>query len=293
MKFLLRPGWIGAILLVTVFSTLCFTLLAPWQFGRNEQAQNRNEAIQESFHAAPRPLTEVLPGNRPPDESTEWSKVTFRGRYLPEGETLAWMRTVQGEPAIEVLTPFRLDNGTTVLVDRGYLRPVNGTEAPDYAAPPPGTVELTARVHTDEVDSKNRPTFQRHGHRWTYAINAGTVSDGTGIPMRSGYFALRAGEPGVLSPLPLPQLESGPHFSYALQWITFGIMAPLAVGYLIYSELRPSRGPAKGSRRPHGASTGRRSRTMSVAEAIAEDERREREEATRTSGDNQRHSTPE
>ena len=89
------------------------------------------------------------------------------------------------------------------------------------------------------------------------------------------------GQPGVLSPLPLPQLDSGPFFSYALQWIAFGIMAPLAIGYLIYNELRPSPelagGEAQTSQRP-----GRR-RKMSVAEAVAEEERREREQAANNS----------
>jgi cytochrome oxidase assembly protein ShyY1 len=127
LKFLLRPGWIAAILLIVVFSAICFTLLAPWQFSRNQEAQARNAAIQASYSAVPKPLHEVLPDGRVPDESTEWTQVTFRGSYLPEGETLAWLRTVQGEAALEVLTPFRLDDGRTVLVDRGYLRPINGT----------------------------------------------------------------------------------------------------------------------------------------------------------------------
>lgn len=273
MKFLLRPGWIAATLLVVVFSVLCFTLLAPWQFDRNEQAQSRNSAIQESFNANPRPLSEVLPAQQAPDDSTEWSQVTFRGRYLPAGETLAWLRTVQGEPALEVLTPFRLDNGQTLLVNRGYIRPVNGVQAPSYAAPPSEPVTLTARIRADEIDEERRPTFRREGQTWSYAVNSQTVAEGTEIPMRSGYFMLGAEQPGVLSPLPLPRLESGPYFSYALQWITFGLMAPLAIGYLIYSELRPSGRMAMGAT----PQPGRRGR-QSVAAAIAEDERREHQE---------------
>lgn len=275
MKFLLKPGWLGGILLVVVFSALCFTVLAPWQFSRDEQAQARNTAIQESFHAQPKPVGEVLPGGAAPNGSTEWSKVRMRGEYLPEGETLAWLRTVQGEPAIEVLTPFRRTNGETMLVNRGYVRPVDGSHAPDYPAAPQGEVTLTARVHSDETDAENRPTFEREGHQWTYAVDSKTVSDGTGIPIRPGYFALTADQPGVLSPLPLPHLESGPYFSYALQWIAFGVMAPLAIVYLVYAELRPA---APGNPAQPGSNT-RGRRKMSVAEAIMEDERREQEEA--------------
>lgn len=299
LKFLLRPGWIALILLVAAFSTVCFTLLAPWQFGRDQETRTRNAAIQQSLHADPQPLGEVLPGGQAPGPGTEWTQVSFHGHYLPEGETLGWLRTVQGEAAIEVLTPFRLDNGQTLLVDRGYVRPVNGTEAPEFPPAPTGPVDLTARVRADENDSENRPAFTRDGRLWSYSVDSKTIGDGTGIPMRPGYFSLSGGQPGALAPLPLPALQTGPYFSYALQWITFGVMAPLAVGYLVYAETRPSQlpertggqpaqaGPQPGHRpMPARESTGqpkaqrKRRRRMSVAEAVAEDERREREEAS-------------
>ncbi|WP_188986827.1 SURF1 family cytochrome oxidase biogenesis protein [Saccharopolyspora thermophila] len=279
LKFLLRPGWLGLIGLVVVFATLCFTLLAPWQFSRNEETQARNSAISESFHAPPKPLAEVLPAGQAPSERTEWAQVVLRGRYLPEGETLAWQRTVLGEPAFEVLTPFRLEGGSTVLVDRGFVRPVNGTQAPEYAAPPTGDVTVVARVRADEQDSKNRPLFDHDGHRWTYAVNSQTVATGTGITLRPGYFALTEGQPGVLGALPLPRLESGPYFSYALQWIAFGTMAIIAIGYLIYSELRSGDAEASAADgAPADKARKGRRRRMSVAEAIAEDERREEAE---------------
>jgi cytochrome oxidase assembly protein ShyY1 len=290
LKFLLRPSWLALIALVVVFASLCFTLLAPWQFSRSDEAQARNSAISESFHAPPKPLAEVLGVGQAPDQRTEWSQVQLRGQYLPAGETLAWQRTVLGEPAFEVLTPFRLDDGTTVLVDRGFVRPVNGTQAPDYAAAPTGDVTVVARVRTDEQDSKQRPLFDHDGHRWAYAVNAETIANGTGIALRPGYFALNEGQPGVLGALPLPRLESGPYFSYALQWIAFGIMAIIAIGYLIYSELRPGARPAWREGAATEAETtddgpapveragGGRRRKMSVAEAIAEDERREEAE---------------
>lgn len=320
LKFLLRPGWIGLILLVAVFSAVCFTLLAPWQFGRDKETETRNTAIQNSFHAAPQPLDQVLPGQQAPDVRTEWTKVTFHGHYLPGAETLAWLRTVQGEPAIEVLAPFQLDNGQTLLVDRGYLRPVNVTQTPPYAPVPSGPVTVSARVRADETDSDHRPTFPRGGRLWTYAVDSQTVSAGMHVPMRPGYFALDDGQPGGLNPLPLPQLESGPYFSYALQWIVFGIMAPFGVGYLVYSEIRTPRTPqaprqtrpaAAGNREPGSPSGSQesgdreagdretaepepsaskarprrlrswRSQKRSVAEAIAEEERQE--EADRSS----------
>jgi cytochrome oxidase assembly protein ShyY1 len=274
LKFLLRPGWVAVILLVVVFSSICFTVLAPWQFRRADETQARSTSIAESFNATPVPLAEVLPGAQHPDARVEWTQVRFTGQYVPEGETLAWQRTVLGEPAFEVLTPFRLDDGSMLLVNRGYVRPVQATHAPNYPAPPAGRVTVVSRIRADEVDRDQRPTFVRDGHRWSYAVDSNTVAQGTGLPLRPGYFALVDGQPGVLTSLPLPRLESGPYFSYALQWIAFGVMAPLAIGYLIYAELHPP-DSAGGSGESSGHRGGRR--RMSVAEAIAEEERQEQQ----------------
>ena len=49
---------------------------------------------------------------------------------------LARLRVIEGDPAFEVLVPFAVDGGPTVLVDRGYVRPVQGSKVPAFAAPP-------------------------------------------------------------------------------------------------------------------------------------------------------------
>jgi len=48
-------------------------------------------------------------------------------------------------------------------------------------------------------------------------------------------------QPGGLDVLPLPQLDAGPFLSYGIQWIAFGILAPIGLGYFVYSEIRMRR----------------------------------------------------
>ena len=74
------------------------------------------------------------------------------------------------------------------------------------------------------------------GHRQVYAVNTRTVSAATGIRLEPGYIQLVEGAPGVLSALPLPPLNSGPSFAYALQWLAFGAMAPLGLIYFAWRE---------------------------------------------------------
>jgi hypothetical protein len=39
----------------------------------------------------------------------------------------------------------------------------------------------------------------------------------------------------------LPHLDAGPFLSYGIQWITFGVVAPILLGYFVYAEIRARR----------------------------------------------------
>jgi cytochrome oxidase assembly protein ShyY1 len=237
-RFLLRPGWVALTVVVACFAVASFTLLAPWQFQRGDQRAARNAAIEQSFTTAPQPLREVLARGADPAQGTEWRQVQLTGRYLPEAEVVARLRTVQGEPAFEVLVPLRLTDGSTVLVDRGYLRPGEGVRVPAYPPVPEGAVTVTGRLRADERDPQHGAVVRQDGHRQVYAVNSGTVGAATGLRLEPGYVQLVAGAPGVLAPLPLPQLDAGPHLAYALQWLAFGVMAPLGLVYFAWRESR-------------------------------------------------------
>lgn len=241
MRFLLRPGWLGLTAAVVLFAVACFTVLGPWQFRRHEERQARNQAIEESFRVPPVPVETVLAGGQPADQ--EWRQVTLTGSYLPQAQALARLRSVHGEPAFEVLTPFRLTGGEVVLVDRGFVRPVRdatagrGGQVPAFEPPPQGHVTVVGRVRRDETGGRDRGVIDDGGHRQVYAIDSATVGAAAGIPIRPGYVQLNAEQPGVLGPMPLPRLEAGPHLAYALQWLAFGVMALAGWVLLVRREL--------------------------------------------------------
>lgn len=277
LKFLLRPSWLALVVGVLAFAFACFTLLSPWQFNRNGEREVQNNAIQASMTAEPRPLNDVLPPGTIPDSRTEWTRISTTGTYLPEHEVVARLRTVQGQPAFEVLTPFRTTDGQVMVVDRGYLQPDSRTEVPPYAAPPAGTVTLVARIRQDETDPKNRDAFadaSTHGGLQSYSVDSRVVARASGLDIRRGYFQLDSGQPGVLNALPLPQLDAGPFFSYALQWIAFGVMAIGGLVYFTVREMKPGGVLNEMAQREKN-----RRRRKSVAEILAEDEAAARGEA--------------
>lgn len=235
---MLRPGWLALLLTVIVFAGACFWLLSPWQFRRNAEREAQNAQITSAETTPAEPLNTVLPHDSAVTAATRWRQITVTGQYQSRLETVARLRQVDDQPAYEILTPLRADDGTLVLIDRGYVLQQNGG-LPSYPAPPNGTVTVTARAQPDETDPDNRQPLRQDGHLQVYAIGTPIVDAARHVDLRPGYFTLVDHSPGVLGVLPLPDLDSGPFFSYALQWIAFGVMAIGGLGYFTARELRP------------------------------------------------------
>jgi cytochrome oxidase assembly protein ShyY1 len=234
--FLLRPGWIALALVVVAFAYLCFTVLAPWQLGKNTRTSRENDQIASSVNAAPVPVASLLSQS----DSAQWRPVTATGHYIADTTVLARLRLVEGSPAFEVLTPFAVDNGPTVLIDRGYVRPLQGTRVPPMAPPPSGQVTVTARLRDSEAKASKVPITE-DGMVQVYSINTEEVGAVTKTPLAQPYLQLTDNQPGGLGVLPLPHLDAGPFLSYGIQWIAFGIIAPIGLGYFVFAELRERR----------------------------------------------------
>jgi cytochrome oxidase assembly protein ShyY1 len=247
--FIFRPGWLALALVVIAFTYLCFTILAPWQLGKNTRTTRANHQIETSLKADPVPLTSILPKDNSAVPELQWRRVTATGHYLAEHEVLARLRIIQGNPAYEVLTPFAIDGGPKVLVDRGYVLPVQGSHVPPFAAPPPGTLTINAWLRDSENVPANRTPLREDGVTQVYAVDTQHIAQTTGVPLVSPYLQLMENQPGGLGVIPLPHLDAGPFLSYGIQWIAFGIVAPIGLGYFVYAEIRMRRHESAAQRR--------------------------------------------
>jgi cytochrome oxidase assembly protein ShyY1 len=239
--FLFRPAWLALFVVVIAFAYLCFTVLAPWQLGKNTKTSRENTQISQSLTADPVPLKHFLPHQDSAAPDHQWRRVTANGHYLADQQVLARLRVVDGEPAFEVLTPFVVDDGPVVLVDRGYVRPEQGSKVPAIAPAPSGTVTITARLRDSEAVVQGKDPFREDGAQQVYSINTGQISALTRTPLAGSYVQLIEDQPGGLGVIALPRLDAGPFLSYGIQWIAFGIIAPILLGYFIYAEIRERR----------------------------------------------------
>ncbi|KQB86832.1 SURF1 family protein [Corynebacterium lowii] len=235
----LKPGWIIAALLIVVFSYFAFTFLAPWQLNKDSDIVERNERITTAFEHEPLPIGEVFTDGTI-DAAQEWQRVSLTGRYLPEDEVVLRMRASESGPAVQVLTPFvSSSDGVTYLVNRGF-EPATGAGVPDYVAAPTGEVSIVAVARLDEVEPDRQP-MEEQGYLQVYGINTEQISEATGVDLARDYLQLTEGQAGEVAAMPIPKLDRGSHLSYGLQWIAFGVMAPLGLGYFVYAEMRERR----------------------------------------------------
>jgi cytochrome oxidase assembly protein ShyY1 len=248
LAFLLRPGWVALAVVGVAFTYLCFSVLAPWQLGKNTKTSRENDQIQRSLTTAPVPVKNLLPQQDSSAPNEQWRRVTATGQYLPGKQLLARLRVAEGEPALEVLVPFVVDGGPTVLVDRGYVRPKQGSPVPPVPPPPSGTVTITARLRDSEQPVPSKESFISDGVRQVYSIDVGQIATQMEIPLAGAYLQLVDNQPGGLGVLGVPHLDAGPFLSYGIQWITFGIIAPILLGYFAYAEIRARRAESQTTR---------------------------------------------
>lgn len=241
LAFLLRPGWVALAVVVIAFTYLCFSVLAPWQLGKNTKTSRENDQIQQSLTTEPVSLKTLLPQQDSSAPNAQWRRVTATGHYLPDKQLVVRLRVADGDPAMEVLLPFVVDGGPTVLVDRGYVRPEQGSRVPPIPKPPRGTVTIMARLRDSELPALDKESFISTGVRQVYSIDIGQIATLTGVRMAGSYLQLVDNQPGGLGVIALPHLDAGPFLSYGIQWITFGVIAPILLGYFVYAELRARR----------------------------------------------------
>lgn len=236
-SFAFSRRWLGYLALVVVFAIACVCLSA-WQVARRDEARADIARVEANWDSPARPLAEVLPQLDSFDADDKWVRVTLTGQYLVDEELLARGRPLDGNPGFEQLVPFQLSDGTVFIVDRGWLATGNEQDLPDTdPAPPTGTVTVVVRLKAGEptVAGRSAPEGQ------IATINLPTIAELVGQPTFTGaYGLLDTEDPAAARPTAVskPVADEGPHLSYAFQWILFGIMAFIGLGWAVRQEYR-------------------------------------------------------
>jgi cytochrome oxidase assembly protein ShyY1 len=207
--------------------------LGFWQLRRLDERRDFNDAVECRIDAPAVPLTDLIAGPGFDPEAVEWRPATVTGTYLPD-QILVFNRSQNGRAGDNVLTPLQLeDGGGIVLVNRGFV-PL-GASLPE---PPATAVDVLGRTRPSQLRERGGLTDAGVEGAPITEIRRIEIEriaaqlDGDVAPV---YLDLVASIPAVgpadPDPVPQPELSSGPHLSYAVQWFIFSIA--VAVGWVL------------------------------------------------------------
>ena len=219
--------WGAYLALVVVFAIAC-ALLSWWQWARRAETLAEGTLVTRNFEADPVAVGDLLSGLGSWRTGEEWRPVELHGRYLGDEQLLVRNRVFNANPGFEVLVPFQLDDGTVFIVDRGWLPIGQKQDTPDTVpSAPSGQVTVVARLQQSEpvLPGRIAPSGQ------IPEINLPTVAkmSGTDGKTYTGAYGLLDTESPAPATRPQaiqePIPDEGPHLSYAIQWIAFGLLA--------------------------------------------------------------------
>lgn len=226
-RFALRPLWIlSHVFAVAVI--VAFVALGLWQLDRHDERAERNATVTQRRDLPAVAVTSALADTGDPDElrfRTVSAEGTFGARDL-----LVDNRSKDGLPGAWVLTPLELADGTTLVVNRGFQFSDGGRVVP--APAPEGTVSVGGTVTTWEDRSCGVRTGPEGAPVGMACLRRSTAEDAFGSEVLPVVVQSETSEPAgsdLLVPVPAPELDAGPHRSYAFQWFTFA--AIVAVVY--------------------------------------------------------------
>ncbi|MEV8254045.1 SURF1 family protein [Rhodoglobus sp. NPDC076762] len=237
-RFVLSSRWFGYLTLVIVFAIGC-VFLSHWQFDRREEAATEVARVSENWESAPRSLDSVMPELNEFNEDNKWMSVAVSGEYLLDEQLLVRGRPYGGQPGFEVLVPLQLESGKIIVVDRGWVPSGNSQDAPDSVPEAPaGPVEAVIRLKPSEptVFGRSAPEGQ------IATIHLPAIAEILGDSTYTGAYGLLATETPAVDvrprAYPKPLLDEGAHLSYAFQWVAFGVLAFIGLGWAVRQEYR-------------------------------------------------------
>jgi surfeit locus 1 family protein len=227
-------AWVAVVALVCV-------ALGIWQLARLQQKRDRNDALRAGLASAPLPIDGRFPGGTDP-EALRYRRARASGTYDPAHELVLYGRTQDDQAGNHLLTPLVLQDGTAIVVDRGWV-PLAMEHPPVPQARPPA-----GRVGVEGVLLGSEGGLPGDGGRSTAAVTTlsrldlATLQAQLPYPIAPVYLLLGSQAPGQSTelprPAPLPELSEGPHLSYAIQWFSFAAIAIVGGVILIRRDRR-------------------------------------------------------
>jgi surfeit locus 1 family protein len=230
---LFTPKWLALHVLLVV-AVIVMINLGFWQLRRLDEKRTRNDEIVDRSSQPVVQIQDLVAPDEPVEvgDDLRFRTVEAVGTYAVDDQFLLRGRDLDGQPGLWVYTPLDLGDGTMVAVNRGWIPAGRETDASDVEFPTPEG-QVTVRGIVEQSFPDPRPA----GDQQTTVAHADLEWFDDQVTADAYPVAIRLEEqaPAQSGDLPValdpPELDEGPHLSYAVQWFLFTTVA--LVGYPI------------------------------------------------------------
>ncbi|WP_414475379.1 SURF1 family protein [Microvirga sp. M2] len=216
-----------------------FASLAVWQVQRRAYKLDLIARVEARVHAAPTPA----PG---PEDwaglsagTDEYRRVLVTGAWVDDRSTLVQAVTELGG-GYWVMTPLARDDGTTILVNRGFV-PATERDPAIWRPRDPGPITMVGLLRLSEPGGAFLQANDPISDRW-FSRDVAAIAASRNLANVAPYFIDAERTPGK-SGLPVAGLTviafSNNHLVYALTWGVLALMAAAGAAFVNLERLHP------------------------------------------------------
>ena len=219
--------------------------LGVWQLDRAAQKSQLQQALDQRSAMAPLTAAE-LPRRAAEVPALQHRRVVLRGQWLSGASVYLDNRPMNGRAGFYLVTPLRLDDGSAVLVQRGWL-PRDMQDRTRVATPPETAASAVvlgriapALARLYEFDAAATGAIRQNLDVEAFALEAK-------LPLRPWVLIQDDNSPplsdGLLRQWPAPESGLAKHHGYAFQWFS---LSALTIGlYVWFQIIQPRRRRAR------------------------------------------------
>lgn len=218
-----RPSLWLTVLSLTAFVVLM--ALGVWQVERRAWKLALIDRVEQRVHAPAQPIPAPASWPAVSAANDEYRHVSVTGRFLHDRETLVQAVTEEG-PGYWVLTPLERRDGTTVLINRGFVPSERRDPSTRQDGNPSGQVEITGLLRiTEPKGGFLRDNVPQH-NRW-YSRDVAAIAAARDLRNVAPFFIdADAGSQAARGPIGGLTVIRFPnnHLIYALTWFALAFM---------------------------------------------------------------------
>ncbi|MDI7862151.1 SURF1 family protein [Rhizobiaceae bacterium n13] len=234
-SYLKLATWIVLLLVLTGI----LLALGTWQVNRLHWKQDLIARVEARVQGEPQAAPGRVEWAAIDAADYEYRRVRTSGTFLHDDETLVYASTVLG-PGYWVVTPLKMDDGSIVLVNRGFVPTDRRKVSTRAGGNPAGPVTVTGLLRISEPGGTLLRANVPGEDRW-YSRDVAAIASAHELQDVAPYFidADANANPGGLPVGGLTQVKfPNSHLVYAITWYALAAMTSGLIVYLLVFERR-------------------------------------------------------